>query len=315
MENFYGEDCFLYRNGAKIVTSNRKFLDFRKDKVRNHLTQVIDRMVGYGIGYIKFDYNQDCGPGTERDSDSLGDGLQEHAQAYWQWVKETMERHPEVIIEACASGGQRMDYKTLSLHPLTSTSDQTDYRKYPFIAGNILSAVLPEQAAVWSYPVESSGVNSFDVGNSDLVNGRITEEQVIMNMINSFLGRMHLASAIHLLDPHKKELIKEGVAYYKTLVEPKKKSVPYFPWGFTDFYQKEVASGFISGNKLYLAVWNVGGDGNMEIEIPEFEVKSANISYPKQAKERIRAEKHKISLTIAGKYAARFIEAEISARK
>lgn len=36
---------------------------------------------------------------------------------------------------------------------IASTSDQTDYCKYPYIVGNILSAVLPEQAAVWSYPV------------------------------------------------------------------------------------------------------------------------------------------------------------------
>ena len=110
-----------------------------------------------------------------------------------------------------------MDYKTLALHPIVSTSDQTDYKKYPYIAGNILSAVLPEQAAVWSYPVQSLGMDIFDGDDYQSVNRRIDKEQVIMNMINSFLGRMHLASHLELLDEEKKALVKEGVEFYKSI--------------------------------------------------------------------------------------------------
>ena len=41
-----------------------------------------------------------------------------------EWVKSMMERHPGVIIEACSSGGQRMDYKTL-------LSEHTQDHRYP----------------------------------------------------------------------------------------------------------------------------------------------------------------------------------------
>ncbi len=313
MEKYYGDECFLHRNGKKIITSNRKFLDFRQKKVTDYLTSVIDRMVDYGIGYIKFDYNQDCGAGTELNSDSLGDGLCEHSKAYLEWVKAMMERHPGVIIEACSSGGQRMDYKTLSIHPLISTSDQTNYKKYPYIAGNILSAVLPEQAAVWSYPVEALSMTVFDEDTYETVNARVDEEQVIMNMVNSLLGRMHLASAVHLLSDNKKELIKEGVAYYDSITAAKKQGLPYLPWGFTDFYKDKVASGFVSGKKLYLAAWNLGGDGVMEIPVDIGAVQGAKIAYPLRSKEELTFTANGVTLKLKpGSYTARFLEIDLA---
>ncbi len=311
MENYYGDECFLYRNGKKIVTSNRKFLDFRKEKVRKYLDSVIAKLVEYGVNYIKFDYNQDCGAGTELDSDSLGDGLMENSIAYCRWVESVMDRYPNLIIEACASGGQRLDYKTLSIHPIVSTSDQTNYKKYPYIAANILSAVLPEQAAVWSYPVESQGMDSFDADTFESVNARIDKEQVIMNMVNAMLGRMHLASAVHLLSEEKRALIKEGIDYYNSIVSAKKSALPYFPWGFSDFLCKKVASGFISGKTIYLALWNLGGDGVMEIDLPGYNVKSAKIAYPEAADEKITRGAHSVRVELGAGYKARFAEIEI----
>ena len=311
MIDYYGDDCFMYRNGEKVVQSNRIFLDFRKEKVRNYLSEVIDRMVGYGVSYIKFDYNQDVGAGNERDSDSLGDGLVQNANAYFSWVREMMDKYPRVIFEACASGGQRMDYKTLSIHPLVSTSDQTDYLKYPYIAGNILSAVLPEQAAVWSYPVNALSFTEFDKEGYDEVNARVSESQVIINMVNSLLGRIHLASAVHLLSKEKLALIKEGVEYYNSIVPAKKNGLPYMPWGFTEFYQPKVVSGFVSGKKIYLAVWKLGDDGEFEIPIKEYNVVSAKMVYPIAKAQPIKVENNKISFTLTEDKTARFIEIEI----
>lgn len=312
MQEFYGDDAFLKRNGHNIITSNRMFLDFRNQKVRKHMDEVIDRMVEYGIGYIKFDYNQDSGAGTELNSSSLGDGLYEHALAYFDWVKEVMKRHPSIIIEGCASGGHRMDYKTLSIHPLVSTSDQTNYKRYPYIAANILSAVLPEQAAVWSYPVESLGMDVFDQDTYESVNQRISTEQVIMNMINSMLGRMHLASAVHLLNDQKRELILEGINYYDKIVLAKKSALPYFPLGFSRFGQEKVVSGFVSKKTIYLAVWNLGGDGKFNIPINEYVVKGVKIAYPAKATEQVSFSEHNVCINLKeNEYIARFLQIEI----
>lgn len=66
----------------------------------------------YGAEYIKFDCNQDLGIGC--DGDGIGDGLESAANAFLSWVDEVKSAFPEVLFEACASGGMRLDYKTLS---------------------------------------------------------------------------------------------------------------------------------------------------------------------------------------------------------
>jgi len=184
-------------------------------------------------------------------------------------VQEMAQKYPHVVFEGCASGGMRMDYKTLSAFAMVSTSDQTEYELYPYIAGNILAAVLPEQAAVWSYPVSDDCKASDDV----------SEDRIAINMINSLLGRMHLASHLERLDEKKMAMVKEGIAYYNYLAPIKKTAVPYFPMGFTTFYANHVCSGLRKENKVYLAVWCMAGQKQVQIPIKEG-VADVRIAYP-----------------------------------
>lgn len=293
-----GKDCFFRRNGEFVVDAGRLFLDFRNPKVLKHVDGVVDRLVrDYNIDYIKFDYNQETGPGTEVRSDSLGDGLLENVRAMLAWKKRVTARHPQLILENCASGGQRMDYESLAVHALESTSDQTNYKKYPFITGNMLWAVLPEQSAVWSYPVDS------------LFGYETTEESVAANMINTFLGRLHLSSSLDKLPPHLFELVREGVAYHKSLSAIKTKAVPYFPLGFTDFTQKKVSCGLLYENRLYLAVWNIEGK---EVDVPLNGLRAvkAEVAYPLSLPTDFRLEENTLKISFPENNTARFFEIE-----
>lgn len=246
MLEYYTDDCFLQRYGKKVCTG-RYFLDYRNPRVVEYMTETIRRMVeDYGADYIKFDYNQDAGVGTDLNSDSMGEGLEAAANAFLDWVRAMKERFPKVIFEGCASGGMRMDYKTLSVFSLQSTSDQIDYLKYPYIAANILSAVLPEQAAVWSYPVGYCKAEE------------INDDQIVMNTVNSLLGRLHLASHLERMNEAQLELVREGVRVYNSLTEFKKRALPYFPIGFAKFGDGLCASGLRDGREVYLAVWCLG---------------------------------------------------------
>lgn len=300
METVYDDSCFFVRNGKAVINMGRKQLDFRQEKVRNYVGGVLRRMIEeYGAEYIKIDYNQDCGEGTELNCCAPGDGLLEHSRAYLAWLKEITERYPHVLIENCGSGGCRMDYAMLSVHPLQSTSDQVDYRNYPYIAGNMLSAVLPEQAGVWSYPC--AGEN-FD------------DEVVVFNMVNSFLGRIHLASDLRKLTEEQKELVKEGVKYYRRLTPYKKTALPYLPLGFTDFGSDFVASGLLSGKNLFLAVWNLGRTGTIGVPLRDISVKSVRMGYPKGARFETPFEcgEDELTLTFREPYRARFLELELN---
>lgn len=268
MLDYYTDDCFITRHGKKVSVNDRYFLDYRHPKVKEYMTDTIRRMVeDYGADYIKFDYNQDMGVGTELSASSYGEGLELCAVAFLDWVDDMKRRFPSVIFEGCASGGMRMDYKTLSHFSIMSTSDQTSYLKYPYIAGNILSAVIPEQAAVWSYPVEQGVADG------------ISDDRIIMNMVNSFLGRMHLASHLDHMNSHQLALVREGVEYYHSLSEFKRLALPYFPKGFTGFGANQVVAGLKSDGKLCIAVWCLGRSGKIDVPI-DCDIKSARIAYP-----------------------------------
>jgi alpha-galactosidase len=243
---------------------------------------------------------------------TAGEGLEQSTRAYLKWVVDMQKRFPEVLFETCSSGGMRMDYETLSHFPIISTSDNISYLRYPEIAGNILSAVLPEQAAVWSYPVDTR-IDGVEFEESrEWVDKNIFDEQVIMNMINSFLGRMHLASHLELLDEEKLELVKEGVEYFGSFAEDKKIGLPYFPLGFTSFDKELVACGIKTDGKLYLAVWNLSPEA-AEAIIPLSEVKAtdAHIAYPKKAKTDYSICENGLKISFESGKIARFFELEI----
>ena len=197
MLNYYDDDCFLQRNGHRIAVMNRYFLDYRNEKVRAYMSETIRRMVeDYGADYIKLDYNEDLGIGTDKDSDSFGEGLEQCARAYLCWIDEMRARFPHVLFETCSSGGMRMDYETLKHFSIISTSDQVHYRNYPYIAANITASALPEQAGVWSYPVD---VDLFDPNHPEKTNARVTRERVVFNMVNAMLTRIHLSCNVFKL--------------------------------------------------------------------------------------------------------------------
>ncbi len=296
MLDYYGDDCFIKRYGKKIAVKNRYFLDYRHPKVIDYMSETIRRMVeDYGADYIKFDYNRDMGVGTDVDCLTPGEGLELCSAAFLDWFDEMRKRFPNVVFEGCASGGMRMDYRTLSSFSLISTSDQTNYLQYPYIAGNILSAVIPEQAAVWSYPV------------GECTKEEINDDQIVMNMINSFLGRMHLASHLEWMNEHQLGLVREGVEYYNSISPYKHNALPYLPCGFTGFGDEKVVSGFKSGNKIFLAVWTLTDKTDIDITLDD-KISNVKLAYPLIPNAEYSASANKLSIKFHRGRTAAFFE-------
>ena len=131
------QECFYRAHGRPAVARGRLLLDYRHPTVRAHADEVIDRLVGtWGVGYIKMDFNNEQGLGTEVDAVSLGDGLLQAQRAYLDWLRAVFDRYPDLVIENCGSGGMRMDYAMLEQHPVQSISDEEDYRNMAVIAAN-----------------------------------------------------------------------------------------------------------------------------------------------------------------------------------
>ena len=233
------DDWFFIRHGQKVYDRSRYQLDFRNPAVIEHVNEVIDRVVNeYGVGYIKMDYNIEPGIGTEINADSVGQGLLEHERAYLKWLDSVFEKYPDLVIENCSSGGLRMDYALLSRYSIQSTSDQEDYRNYATIAANSAAGVTPEQAAVWSYPMRQ--------GN---------KEEVIYNMVNALLLRIHQSGHLAELPAERIQLIKEGIVCYKNIRSDIKISKPFLPLDMADNEDLWVCGGIQLADKAYLAVW------------------------------------------------------------
>ena len=202
----------------------------------------------------------------------------------------------------------RMDYETLKHFSIVSTSDQIRDRLYPYIAGNVLSAVLPEQAAVWSYPV--SGTEIVPPEKSRTI--EISSEKTALNMVNSMLGRTHLSSDLSFLNEECFSLVKEGVEYIKKLNAIKKIATPYFPLGFTDFSEKTVACGLKNGDSIYLAVWVLGGNETAVIPIKGGE--KAEVAYPVGLPTKYSLKDEVLTVEFKETDSARFFEIKLKTR-
>ncbi len=244
-------DWFFQRNGRPVIDEGRYQLDYRNPEVIRHANSVINRLVeNYGVGYIKMDYNINAGPGTEKDADSVGDGLLQHTRAYLKWLDSIFDKYPDLIIENCGSGGMRMEYSLLQRHSIQSVTDQTDYLKMAAIAANCMTTVTPEQAAIWSYPLRDGDC-----------------EEAIFNMVNAILLRIHQSGHLAEISRERMAYIKEGITYHKKICNDLKEGVPFWPTGLAAFSHEYVSTGIDCGDKLYLAVWRLHGE-NASINIP-----------------------------------------------
>jgi len=296
------KDGYLFKaNGKDVVNSKRYILNFDNPEVYEYMKQVVITMVTkYDLAYIKTDYNTDAGVGNEWNADSLGDGLLKHNRAYVRWLNEIMDMFPDLTIENCGSGGCRMDNELLKYCPIQSTSDQTNFLKYPYLSANVLTATTPEQAAVWSYPV-----------NAYIKDYMPDDEAVIMNMCNAMLGRIHLASFINKLPENQLKLIREGVDYFNSISDLKIKSVPVFPNGTAQFFDKEVVGGIKADGKIILGVWNTSKKPRVvKVKLAKYDVKSIQVGYPKNEKTNFAFDEESKILTVTfdHKYGGRIFE-------
>lgn len=290
--------CFFQRHGKRVIDHQRYQLDFRHPLVLEHADRVIARLVEeYGVSYIKMDYNINAGSGTDYLADSTGDGLLQHNRAYLGWLQKTLLRYPQLVIENCGSGGLRMDYAMLQQHSIQSVTDQTDYRLMAAIAAAAASAVTPEQAAIWSYPLRE--------GN---------REEVVMNMVNSLLLRVHQSGHLAALSPERFALVQEGIALYKTYREKIPHLQPFWPLGMPALSSPWLAFGLRNEHEAWLAVWRMDSDEEtMALPIQQVEMMTCMYPLVEQSRCQPMLQSQNVSISLPEKMTARLFHLTFAA--
>jgi alpha-galactosidase len=290
------QDWFFQRNGKPIIDRCRYQLDFRNPAVIDFADSVIDRLVKeYGVGYIKMDYNINAGAGTDLNADSPAAGLLQHTRAYLDWLDTVFTRYPELVIENCGSGGMRMEYSLLSRVSIQSVTDQEDYLRMAAIACNCMTAVTPEQAAIWSYPLKDGDV-----------------EETVFNMVNAMLLRIHQSGHLGNLGEDRLKYVREGIAYHTKICNQLKDGLPFWPLGLASMQDEFLCVGIECEHALYLAVWCVGEKGGT-FELPIYPAIGkrcdAFCAYPADRSIPVKYDSQKSLLTVTMKgRTARIIE-------
>jgi alpha-galactosidase len=246
------DEAFFQRGGVRIAEHGRHLLDLRHPVARAHLDAVVDRLVDeYGVGFIKMDDNTMTGPGSDLHGLAPGQGLLEHARALLVWIDEVQERHPELIIEACASGAMRMDYAMLSRLHMQSTSDQQNPIRYATIAAAAPAAILPEQAGNWAYP---------QAGMSD--------ELRTFCLVNGVLGRMYLSGYLNRMASDEVAAVREAVTAHRAVLGDIRDRLPIWPLGLPAWDADWTSLGLHSGDHAYVSVWRRAGDAAARLHVP-----------------------------------------------
>ncbi|WP_328993529.1 alpha-galactosidase [Kribbella sp. NBC_01245] len=240
MANDLPDEAFLSRRGRRVAESGRYLLDLRSAAARAHLDDTVDRLIReFGVGFFKFDNNTMTGPGTDKAGTSLGHGLLEHQRALLGWLDDLQTRHPDLLIENCASGAMRTDYAMLSRLHLQSTSDQEHPLLYATITAAAPAAVLPEQAGHWAYPISGT-----------------TREEFIFALVNGIPGRLYLSGHLNRMTPAELDLIRSALSAHRAILDDLESLVPAWPMGLPAWTDEWIALALNGPDASYLTLWH-----------------------------------------------------------
>ncbi len=192
------DSLFLKRDGHTIVSGERRFWDFRKPEVIEYLTErVIDLLEDCGFGYLKVDYNETIGIGADG-AQSQGEALRQHIEDVQGFFRRIKKRLPQLVIENCASGGNRLEPSMLALTSMSSFSDAHEIKEIPVVAANLHRLVLPVQSQVWAVLRKTD-----------------TLQRIGYSLAATFLGRMCISGDILSITEEQFELMKRYQQLYR----------------------------------------------------------------------------------------------------
>lgn len=191
-------DHMLHRDGLPITVRERRFWNLSDPAAIDYLTgKVIDCLNSCGFGYLKVDYNETAGIGSD-DPDSLGEGLRKQVLASYGFFKTIRHRLPNLVIENCASGGHRLEPSMIGMTAMSSFSDAHELVEIPIIAANLHRLMLPRQSQIWA-----------------VLHASDTMKRLAYSLAATFLGRMCLSGEIAELSDEQWQLALRAQRIYR----------------------------------------------------------------------------------------------------
>lgn len=191
----------LKDNGKVIKTRGiRSYWDFRREDVRDYLYEKVIRFLKEnGFGYIKVDYNGNTGLWADG-AESGAEGLRRHLECVREFFIKMKQEIPDLVVENCASGGNRLEASMMNITDLSSFSDAHEAVEIPYIAANLHNLMRPSKELVWAV------IHSDD-----------DKDRIVYSLCAAFLGRVCLSGDIDKLENWQYDILKHGFDFYQKL--------------------------------------------------------------------------------------------------
>lgn len=308
------KDSLLKRNGEYAGSEGCYQIDFRQDSVIEYMTSVIDRLYETGVRFIKNDFNQTIGIGTDGRMCG-GEEVRQSSLAFIHFIDMIKSRYPDLKMENCASGSMRTDGSIMKHFELVSISDQEYYYNNPSILSGIQACVQPEKCGIWAYPYpqlfDDRLLTASEAVDAD---SERNTNKTVFNMINSMMGVMYLSGHIELADDKNTKLIRDAISLYKERRGFIKSAYPIYPCGRFAVEEKGFYAYGLADkkrDKILLAVWRINSAEDVEV----FELSKyldgnydARVIYPAEVKTDFAFSNGKLSVKLDDVCAARLFE-------
>ena len=195
------EDSDLYRahpdwaisvpDREKSLGRNQLVLDLTSQEVRDYIVNsVYSVLCSANIEYVKWDYNRHISDMYSPTLKNQGEFFHRYILGLYEVLRRIFcEKHPEVLLESCSSGGNRFDLGMLCFSPQILTSDDTDalerldiqrgiYTFYPQSTVSAHVSMTPNQQTLRSVPLSTRfNVAAFGVLGYELDFGELTPNE------------------------------------------------------------------------------------------------------------------------------------------
>lgn len=187
------------------LSRDQYVLNMTKPEVEEFVYEMLDHyLTKYDIDYIKWDANR---PISEPGAKNLGKQERslwlKHIQAIYRIVDKLKAKHSNVLFEACASGGGRIDYGMLEKFDDFWTSDNTDAYDRLFI----------QHSYSHIYPIKAMRAWVTDVPN--FLSKRVIPMKFRFD--SSMMGTLGVGCNLLKLSEEELNICKEKVAEYKEI--------------------------------------------------------------------------------------------------
>ena len=190
--------------GRKVTTMrNQWLLDLTNPEVQDFVFGVFDRVMQEAptIDYIKWDANRHVESFGSEYLDKQSHFWVEYVQGFYSVLDRIREKYPDVIIQACSSGGGRVEYGALKYFNEVWTSDNTE----------ALSRVRIQYGTNLIYPACVTGSHVSAVPNHQT--GNITPLKFRFDI--ACAGRLGLELQPKAMSAEERDFSKKAIASYK----------------------------------------------------------------------------------------------------